>query len=118
AAGCGSSPTTPSTAAYSQTDLRLGAGTEAASGKVVTVNYTGWLYDASKTDKKGLQFDSSAGSTPFAFTLGLGQVIAGWDQGVTGMRVGGERRLIIPPSLGYGAVRYVPIPPDATLVFD
>lgn len=115
---CGESPTTPSTATYKQTDILPGSGTEATTGTVVTVNYTGWLYDASKLDGKGLQFDSSIGGQPFAFTLGAGQVIQGWDQGVPGMKVGGIRRLIIPPSLAYGAVRYGPIPPDATLVFD
>lgn len=118
AAGCGKSPTAPSTSApYSQTDVRVGTGTDAAAGKVVTVNYTGWLYDSSKTDGKGVQFDSSAG-TPFSFNLGFGEVINGWDQGLPGMKVGGLRRLVIPPSLGYGAVRYGPIPPSATLVFD
>lgn len=115
---CGESPTTPSTATYKQTDILPGSGTEATTGTVVTVNYTGWLYDASKLDGKGLQFDSSIGGQPFAFTLGAGQVIQGWDQGVPGMKVGGIRRLVIPPSLAYGAVRYGPIPPDATLVFD
>jgi len=84
----------------------------------VTVNYTGWLYDTTKTDNKGIQFDSSANSTPFSFTLGQGQVIAGWDRGVPGMKVGGIRRLVVPPSLAYGSARYGPIPPDATLVFD
>jgi FKBP-type peptidyl-prolyl cis-trans isomerase FkpA len=119
AAGCGDSPTTPSgSPPFSQTDLRVGSGTDAAAGKVVTVNYTGWLYDGSKTDGKGLQFETSVGGTPFAFTLGFGQVIGGWEQGLTGMKVGGLRRLVIPPSLAYGAVRYGPIPPDATLVFE
>jgi len=118
AAGCGDSPTAPSTAPYKQTDVLVGTGTEATSGTTVTVNYTGWLYDASKLDGKGAQFDSSVGGDPFAFTLGVGQVIAGWDQGVNGMKVGGLRRLVIPPSLAYGPVRYGPIPPDATLVFD
>jgi FKBP-type peptidyl-prolyl cis-trans isomerase FkpA len=119
AAACGSSPTGPSSSApYSQTDLRVGTGDDAVAGKVLTVNYTGWLYDASKTDGKGLQFDTSVGGTPFSFTLGFGQVIGGWDRGLTGMKAGGLRRLVIPPSLGYGAVRYGPIPPDATLVFD
>ena len=117
--GCGSTITAPSSAPYSQTELHIGSGTEATVGSVVTVNYTGWLYDRSKTDGKGIQFDSSANtSTPFAFNLGLGQVIAGWDQGVPGMKVGGIRRLVIPPSLAYGSARYGPIPPDATLVFD
>lgn len=118
AAACGESPTTPSTATYKQTDILPGSGTEATSGTLVTVNYTGWLYDASKLDNKGLQFDTSIGGDPFPFTLGAGQVIQGWDKGVPGMKVGGIRRLVIPPSLAYGAVRYGPIPPDATLVFD
>ena len=118
AAACGDSPTTPSTAPYKQTDVRVGSGAEATSGAVVTVIYTGWLYDASTLDGKGVQCDTSIGGDPFAFTLGIGQVIQGWDQGIPGMKVGGLRRLVIPPSLGYGAVRYGPIPPDATLIFD
>ena len=118
AAACGESPNAPSTAPYKQTDVRVGTGPEATSGAVVTVIYTGWLYDASRLDGKGVQFDTSIGGDPFAFTLGQGQVIAGWDQGIAGMKVGGLRRLVIPPSLGYGPVRYGPIPPDATLVFD
>ena len=118
AAGCGSSPTSPSSAPFSKTDLRVGTGTDAAAGGVITVNYTGWLYDPSKTDGKGPQFDTSVGGTPFSFTLGFGQVITGWDQGLPGMKVGGLRRLVIPPSLAYGAVRNGPIPPNATLVFD
>lgn len=118
AAACGDSPTAPSTAPFRQTDVIPGSGTEAVTGAVVTVNYTGWLYDASKLDGKGLLFDTSATTAPFAFTLGAGQVIQGWDLGLPGMKVGGLRRLVIPPSLGYGAVRYGPIPPDATLVFD
>jgi|SRR3982751_457602 FKBP-type peptidyl-prolyl cis-trans isomerase FkpA len=118
AAACGDSPVAPSTAPYKQTDVRPGTGSEATVGALVTVNYTGWLYDAAKLDGKGLQFDTSVGATPFAFTLGASQVIAGWDRGVAGMKVGGLRRLIIPPSLAYGPVRNGPIPPDATLVFD
>ena len=118
AAGCGNSPTSPSSAPFSKTDLRVGTGTDATAGGVITVNYTGWLYDPSKTDGKGPQFDTSGGGTPFSFTLGFGQVITGWDQGLPGMKVGGLRRLVIPPSLGYGAVRNGPIPPNATLVFD
>jgi FKBP-type peptidyl-prolyl cis-trans isomerase FkpA len=118
AAGCGDSPTSPSTAPYRQTDVRAGTGTEATSGVLVTVNYTGWLWDPSKLDGKGVQFDTSAGATPFAFVLGAGQVIQGWDQGLVGMKIGGLRRLVVPPSLAYGNVRYGPIPPDATLVFD
>ena len=83
----------------------------------MTVNYTGWLYDATKPDSKGPQFGTS-GDTPFSFSINNGEVIPGWDQGVLGMKVGGLRRLIIPPSLAYGAARNGPIPPNATLVFE
>jgi FKBP-type peptidyl-prolyl cis-trans isomerase FkpA len=107
-------------APYSTTDLRVGSGTEATSGKTVTVNYTGWLYSDSAAQNKGTQFDTSVGKTPFVFLLGAGQVIAGWDRGVVGMKVGGQRRLIIPPELGYGSqgAGGGVIPPNATLVFD
>ena len=118
-AGCGDSPSAPSSApAFAQTDLRLGTGTDAAAGKSITVHYTGWLYDASKTDHKGLQFETSVGGDPFVFTLGTGQVIAGWDQGLPGMKVGGLRQLVIPSALAYGGVRNGPIPPFATLIFE
>jgi len=116
---CNDTLTTPSSSApYSQVDLRLGTGTEAASGNIVTLNYTGWLYDPTKTDGKGLQFDTSVGGTALTFTLGRTSVIAGFDQGVTGMKVGGARRIVVPPSLGYGASRNHSIPPYATLVFE
>ena len=116
---CSDGPTGPSSSApYSQLDLRLGTGADALPGKTVAVNYTGWLYDPTKTDGKGLQFDTSVGSTPLKFTLGSGQVIEGFDRGVTGMKVGGARRVVIPPSLGYGSPRNNSIPPYATLVFD
>ena len=118
AAGCGDSPTTPSSATFGQTDVRAGTGADATTGKVLTVHYTGWLYDASKTDGKGLQFETSVGGSPFMFGLGFGEVIPGWDQGLPGMKVGGLRRLTIPPSLAYGAVRNGPIPPYASLVFE
>ncbi len=117
ASACGdSSPTSPtSTAPYSQTDLVVGTGTQAAAGDRVTVAYTGWLYDSSRADGKGTQFDSR---TSFTFTIGTG-VIRGWSQGVAGMRVGGQRRLVIPPELAYGNSSPGPgIPPNATLVFD
>ncbi len=98
--------------------MRAGIGTEAAVGGLLTVNYTGWLYDLSKTDQKGLVFDTSLGKTPFTFTLGAGQVIRGWEVGVPGMRVGGVRRLVIPPSMAYGDQRAGSIPPNTTLVFE
>jgi FKBP-type peptidyl-prolyl cis-trans isomerase FkpA len=121
AAGCnGTSATGPSsTAPFSQVDLRVGTGAEAAAGNILTVNYTGWLYDPTKADLKGLQFETTANSdTPLVFTLGIQQVIQGWEQGIVGMKVGGIRKLVIPPSLGYGGVRNHPIPPYATLVFE
>ena len=119
AGACDSSPTAPTHyAPFSQTDLRLGGGAEAVNGRLVTVTYTGWFYDASRTEQKGLQFDTSEGHDPFTFTLGAGQVIAGWDLGVVGMKAGGMRRLIIPPSLGYGFSRYGSIPGNTTLLFD
>jgi FKBP-type peptidyl-prolyl cis-trans isomerase FkpA len=118
-AGCDESPTSPSHfAPFSKTDIRAGTGAEVVVGNALTVNYTGWLYDETKSEQKGPQFDSSIGSTPFAFTLGAGQVIEGWDQGIVGMKVGGVRRLVIPPSLAYGQIRSGPIPPNATLVFE
>jgi FKBP-type peptidyl-prolyl cis-trans isomerase FkpA len=94
-------------------ELAAGTGAEATAGQRVSVHYTGWLSD-------GKKFDSSHDrGTPFGFELGKGQVIQGWDRGVQGMRVGGKRRLTIPPELGYGA-RGFPgaIPPHATLVFE
>ena len=90
-----------------------GQGAEATAGKKVSVHYTGWL-------PNGEKFDSSRDrDQPFGFALGAGQVIAGWDEGVAGMKVGGRRKLVIPPDLGYGTAGAPPdIPPGATLVFD
>jgi FKBP-type peptidyl-prolyl cis-trans isomerase FkpA len=117
--GCTDPPTSPTpNVAFAQSDVRVGTGAEAVAGLTLSVNYTGWLYDASKPDSKGLLFDTSLGRTPFIFALGSGQVIAGWDRGVPGMKVGGIRRLIVPPSLAYGSTRTGAIPPNGTLVFD
>ena len=119
AAGCSSSAVSPSNnVPFSQSDLRAGTGAAAASGQTLSVNYTGWFYDASKTDQKGLIFDSNRGKDAFRFTLGVGAVIDGWDQGLTGMQVGGVRRLVIPPSLAYGSSRRGSIPPNTTLLFE
>jgi peptidylprolyl isomerase/FKBP-type peptidyl-prolyl cis-trans isomerase FkpA len=101
-------------------DHVVGTGTEAVAGKTVTVHYTGWLFDEAAKDNKGKKFDSSRDrGDPFRFPLGAGRVIAGWDQGVAGMKIGGQRTLIIPPELGYGprGAGGV-IPPNATLMFD
>ena len=98
-------------------DLVVGQGDTAAKGQRVTVHYTGWLDDNGNT---GSKFDSSKDrNEPFAFSLGRGQVIRGWDQGVEGMKVGGKRKLTIPPELGYGTRGAGSvIPPNATLVFE
>lgn len=94
-------------------DEVVGTGTEAVAGKSVTVNYAGTLTN-------GTKFDSSLdpGRTPFVFKLGAGEVIAGWDQGVVGMKVGGKRKLTVPPSLGYGSADLGVIPPNSTLIFE
>ncbi|MDO8964938.1 MAG: FKBP-type peptidyl-prolyl cis-trans isomerase [Coriobacteriia bacterium] len=95
-------------------DLKVGTGAEAVKGKTVSVHYTGWLTD-------GTKFDSSVDrGQPFEFALGQGQVISGWDEGVAGMKVGGKRKLTIPPAMGYGeqGAGNGAIPPGATLVFD
>ncbi len=94
-------------------DIKLGEGDIATVGKKVTVNYTGVFSD-------GKKFDSSRdpGRTPFTFTLGAGQVIKGWDIGVEGMKVGGQRVLVIPPEFGYGSQAYGPIPASSTLIFE
>ena len=101
-------------------DTVVGDGADADNGSTVSVHYTGWLYDPSKPEGKGVKFDSSKdrGKT-FEFGLGRGMVIQGWDQGVRGMRVGGSRTLLIPPNLGYGrrGAGGV-IPPNAALLFD
>jgi FKBP-type peptidyl-prolyl cis-trans isomerase FkpA len=114
--GCGGgTPTSPSAnVPFSTVDLRVGTGPEAVVGRGAAVNYAGWLYNSAGTDNKGSQFDSGT----FSFTVGQG-VIPGFSQGVQGMRVGGLRRVIIPPNLGYGAAGSPPrIPGNATLIFE
>jgi FKBP-type peptidyl-prolyl cis-trans isomerase len=102
------------------TDLKVGTGPAIKAGQTAVVHYTGWLYSESAPEKKGEKFDSSRDrGEPFNFPLGGGQVIQGWDEGVVGMQVGGQRRLVIPPQMGYGASGAGGvIPPNATLVFD
>jgi FKBP-type peptidyl-prolyl cis-trans isomerase len=93
-------------------DLVVGTGEEAVSGKMITVNYKGTLTN-------GTQFDSSYDrGQPFSFNLGAGEVIQGWDQGFSGMKVGGKRKLTIPPSLGYGSRDLGTIPSNSTLIFE
>lgn len=101
-------------------EQKAGDGATATAGQRVTVHYTGWLYDANAAEHKGKKFDSSRDrSEPFSFKLGAGQVIRGWDEGVAGMKIGGQRTLIIPPAMGYGSRGAGGvIPANATLVFD
>jgi len=117
-----SMPTTPSApiTELGITDTTVGGGDAIAAGQTAVVHYTGWLYDAAAAEHKGKKFDSSRDhGQPFRFPVGGGRVIKGWDQGVAGMRVGGQRQLIVPASLGYGdrGAGGV-IPGGATLVFD
>lgn len=106
--------------ALSKDDRTVGTGAEARPGMLVSVHYTGWLYDAAAADKRGNKFDSSKDrGQPFEFQLGKGDVIPGWDQGVAGMKVGGTRILTIPSSMGYGARGAgADIPPNAALLFE
>lgn len=119
--GGGDSPTSPSalpptgTAPYSQTDLRLGTGAEVQSGASITVNYTGWLYSNTAAENKGSVFDSGR-----LTNYPLNNLIAGWRQGIPGMRIGGLRRLVLPPELAYGSSTpdAARMPPNATLLFE
>jgi FKBP-type peptidyl-prolyl cis-trans isomerase FkpA len=101
-------------------DRKVGTGALAEAGNPVAVHYTGYLYDATAPDSKGKKFDSSIDrKVPFGFIVGAGRVIKGWDEGVPGMKVGGQRTLIIPPDKGYGERGAgADIPPNATLLFD
>lgn len=113
--GGGSTPTSPSlNVPFSTTDLRVGTGTEATNGRRVSVNYTLWLYSSTVTDNKGTLIES----WPYAYTLGGGGVIQGWERGIPGMRVGGLRRLVIPPDLAYGSQASSRIPANSTLIFE
>ena len=124
AAGCGGSSTSASSipptsvGVFTTTDLVVGTGATAATGSRVTTLYAGWLYDTGKPNGKGTQFDPGPG--PLNFVIGSGTLVAGFEQGVIGMKVGGQRRVIIPPELAYGSGTPDPtrIPPNATLVFE
>ena len=118
-AACGSANSTApstSTGVYTQTDLAVGTGATAVNGSTATLNYAGWLYDTGKPNGKGTQFQTGT----FSFVLGSGGVIKGFEQGTLGMKVGGQRRLIIPPELAYGSNPPAGsgIPVNATLVFE
>ncbi len=119
-------PPTPATqpvpeAVVLVTDLVKGIGDEALYGMTVIVHYSGWLYDPAAPDFRGRQFDSSRErGQPFSFPLGGGRVIRGWEQGIPGMKIGGLRRLVIPPALAYGgrSIGNDVIPPNSTLLFE
>jgi len=123
-AACGASSTTSpslpptSVGVFTTTDLTVGTGATAVVGSRVTTTYAGWLYDAGKPFGKGAQFDPGPG--PLTFVVGAGTLVRGFEQGVVGMNVGGQRRVIIPPELAYGNQSPDPtkIPPNATLVFE
>jgi FKBP-type peptidyl-prolyl cis-trans isomerase FkpA len=102
------------------TDVKVGSGTEARPGRRVSVHYTGWLYHPTRPEHKGRKFDSSKDrGQPLNLTIGVGEVIPGWDQGLVGMKAGGSRRLVIPSALAYGRQGSGDaIPPNATLIFD
>jgi FKBP-type peptidyl-prolyl cis-trans isomerase FkpA len=112
-AGGKTSVTSPAT--LTKTDNTVGTGAEATSGKRATVDYTLWLYDASKSDFKGTQVQKGSA---FGFTVGAGNVIGGFDQGVTGMKVGGKRTVLVPSALGYGVAGSNGIPGNSGLVFE
>ena len=121
AAGCPAAAQSQGNATTSMTglqmiDTKVGTGPNPRSGQTCVMHYTGWLYEGGK---KGRKFDSSVDrGQPFEFAIGRKQVIAGWDEGVATMKVGGKRTLIIPPQLGYGLRGSGSIPPNATLIFD
>ena len=120
AGGCGggsqtSTTPTPPFAPFSITDIREGTGVTATEARTISVSYTGWLYDPTKPESKGAQFDTASNYT---FILMAGRIIEGWVRGIPGMKVGGQRRLVIPPNLAYGSQMVGGIPPNSTLVFD
>ncbi len=103
---------------FTITELRAGTGAEAVAGKVVTVNYAVWLFSTTAAENKGRLMGSSNASGPLQFTLGTNAVIPGFEQGVTGMKVGAVRRLVVPPAMAYGATGSGSIPPNSNLVFE
>jgi len=110
----GSSVVVANPAAFTKTDTVIGTGAEAVTGTTVSVTYTGWLYSDTAADHKGTQFETGN----YSFTIGAGKTIAGFDQGVLGMKVGGKRTILVPSSMAYGSSGSGSIPPNAGLVFD
>jgi FKBP-type peptidyl-prolyl cis-trans isomerase FkpA len=116
---CVNSPAGPTRfAPYSQTDLRLGTGPAVVSGDLITVHYTAWFYEDGQPEQKGAALETSRTGAPLQLSVGSSGVIFAWNQGLPGMQPGGLRRLVVPPSVGYGGFRTGPIPPWTTLVFE
>jgi FKBP-type peptidyl-prolyl cis-trans isomerase FkpA len=119
----GSGNTSSPTATVTKTDTVVGTGAEAATGSIVQVSYTGWLFSTTAANNKGTQFDASTPASPFTFIVGTGTIV-GFAEGVKGMKVGGKRTVVIPAVLGYGSAGaknsagVTVIPPNADLVFD
>jgi FKBP-type peptidyl-prolyl cis-trans isomerase FkpA len=123
ALACSSAPPPPGKSEITQlvsVDPKVGEGTEATWGRGVLVHYSGWIYDQKRSQNRGREFDSSRDrNEPLAFTIGSGEVIKGWEEGVNGMKVGGRRVITVPPQLAYGGEGLGElIPPNATLIFD
>lgn len=118
AAACGENPLSPSEYGIEVTDLVVGTGTEIKIGRGATVFYTLWLSDPSRPEGKGTQLETNVGGQAFSFAVGYNQVISGWDLGIPGMKVGGTRRLVIPPDQAYGSSSSATIPANSTLVFE
>jgi FKBP-type peptidyl-prolyl cis-trans isomerase FkpA len=118
AAACGDSPLDPSNYGVEVIDLRTGNGTEVRVGRGVSVFYTLWLHDPTQPESKGELIETNVGGSPYSALIGYGYVIAGWDVGLPGMKVGGLRRLIVPPQAAYGSSGNGKIPPNSTLVFE
>jgi FKBP-type peptidyl-prolyl cis-trans isomerase FkpA len=118
--GDDSAPAVPveSPAALTKAEIVVGTGAEAIAPKVVYIYYTGWLYSSTAAGNKGAQFDSRTSGTPFSFQLGTSAVIAGFETGITGMKVGGKRTVFIPAAQAYGATARPGIPANSGLVFD
>ena len=114
----GPDPATIPPQPYTATDLVVGTGAEAVNGKVVTVNYAVWLFSTTGVDNKGTLVGTSVNTAPFSFTVGGTGTVPGFDRGVIGMKVGGARRLVVPPELAYGAEGNQNIPPNSNLVFE
>ncbi len=119
---CGSKVSTAPSSAnveFSFQDLVVGTGAEVVTGATLVLDYDGYLYDSRNPDNAGTLFASSFSSVnPFAFVLGSGSVIAGWEKGIPGMRIGGRRVITIPPSLAYGSTGSGSVPPNTALIFD